>query len=237
MVIAFVSDKLQHRLAFTIIPMLISMAGLGILLNVHGEDNTDIQYGALFLVTAGCYSAMPVVVCWFAMNLGGHRRRSVGTAWQVGFGNSEFTNVRPYAAMFSTTNTKSKSAGSSLRILSLQKTRPIITSLVSALVFLSLPSLAHAASLTSWRFGIRTDNGSALWQAVTPVTLKKMESVWETWRQSSAMRIDLSSETKSFGSFEQVVIEPLEAFTRARALRLYTHNEDKGDISTLIILK
>ncbi|KAL2787314.1 Peroxin-3-domain-containing protein [Aspergillus keveii] len=87
MVIAFVSDKLQHRLAFTIIPMLISMAGLGILLNVHGEDNTDIQYGALFLVTAGCYSAMPVVVCWFAMNLGGHRRRSVGTAWQVGFGN------------------------------------------------------------------------------------------------------------------------------------------------------
>jgi hypothetical protein len=31
---------------------------------------------------------MPVVVCWFAMNLGGHKRRSVGTAWQVGFGNS-----------------------------------------------------------------------------------------------------------------------------------------------------
>ncbi|KAL3465791.1 major facilitator superfamily domain-containing protein [Aspergillus heterothallicus] len=87
MVIALVSDKLQHRLAFAIFPMLVSMAGLGILLNVHGENNTDVQYGALFLVTAGCYSAMPVVVCWFAMNLGGHRRRSVGTAWQVGFGN------------------------------------------------------------------------------------------------------------------------------------------------------
>ncbi|KAL2814624.1 putative MFS transporter [Aspergillus granulosus] len=87
MVVAYLSDKLQNRLAFTIIPMLISMAGLGILLNVHGKDNTDVQYGALFLVTSGCYSAMPVVVCWFAMNLGGHRRRSVGTAWQVGFGN------------------------------------------------------------------------------------------------------------------------------------------------------
>ncbi|KAL4870495.1 hypothetical protein BDV12DRAFT_184338 [Aspergillus spectabilis] len=87
MFIAFVSDKLQHRLAFTIIPMLISMAGLGILMNVHGQANRNVQYGALFLVTAGCYSAMPVVVCWYAMNLGGHRRRSVGTAWQVGFGN------------------------------------------------------------------------------------------------------------------------------------------------------
>lgn len=35
----------------------------------------------------GTYSAMPVIVCWFNMNLGGHHRRSVGSAWQVGFGN------------------------------------------------------------------------------------------------------------------------------------------------------
>ncbi|PTU24714.1 hypothetical protein P175DRAFT_0506310 [Aspergillus ochraceoroseus IBT 24754] len=87
MVIAWLSDRFKHRLAFALIPMLISMAGFGILLNVHGIENRGVQYGALFLVTAGCYSAMPVVVCWFTMNLGGHRRRSVGTAWQVGFGN------------------------------------------------------------------------------------------------------------------------------------------------------
>ena len=30
---------------------------------------------------------MPLIVCWFNMNLGGHHRRSVGSAWQVGFGN------------------------------------------------------------------------------------------------------------------------------------------------------
>ena len=30
---------------------------------------------------------MPVIVCWFNMNLGGHHRRSIGSAWQVGFGN------------------------------------------------------------------------------------------------------------------------------------------------------
>lgn len=88
MCIAYLSDKLKHRFAFTIIPMLIAMAGLGMLMNIH--NNHHVEYGALFLVTSGCYSAMPVVVCWFAMNLGGHRRRSIGTAWQVGFGNSKW---------------------------------------------------------------------------------------------------------------------------------------------------
>lgn len=87
MFIAFVSDRLRHRYAFTLIPMLIAIAGYAILLNINGEHHT--QYGALFLVTSGCYSAMPVIVCWFTMNLGGHRRRSIGTAWQIGFGNSE----------------------------------------------------------------------------------------------------------------------------------------------------
>ncbi|PCG90302.1 hypothetical protein PENOC_102770 [Penicillium occitanis (nom. inval.)] len=54
---------------------------------VYYYSDMHVEYGALFLVTSGTYSAMPVIVCWFAMNLGGHKRRSVGTAWQVGFGN------------------------------------------------------------------------------------------------------------------------------------------------------
>ncbi|KAB8078067.1 putative MFS transporter [Aspergillus leporis] len=87
MLVAILSDKTKHRFAFTIGPMLVAMAGFAILLNVHGEAHRSVQYGALFMVTCGCYSAMPVIVCWFAMNLAGHRRRSVGTAWQIGFGN------------------------------------------------------------------------------------------------------------------------------------------------------
>ncbi|PYH89534.1 putative MFS transporter [Aspergillus ellipticus CBS 707.79] len=87
MLIATLSDLARHRFAFTLIPMLVAMAGFGILLNVHGEAHRHVQYGALFMVTCGSYSAMPVIVCWFAMNLGGHHRRSVGTAWQIGFGN------------------------------------------------------------------------------------------------------------------------------------------------------
>lgn len=41
----------------------------------------------LFLVTCGTYSAMPIIVCWFTMNLGGHHRRAVGSGWIIGFGN------------------------------------------------------------------------------------------------------------------------------------------------------
>ncbi|OQD73379.1 hypothetical protein PENDEC_c015G05313 [Penicillium decumbens] len=87
MVVAFCSDRLKHRFAFTVITVCVAIAGFAMLFTIHGKENTQAQYGALFLVTCGAYSAMPVIVCWFAMNLGGHHRRSVGTAWQVGFGN------------------------------------------------------------------------------------------------------------------------------------------------------
>ncbi|KAK8028015.1 hypothetical protein PG991_005071 [Apiospora marii] len=85
LVIAAISDRFKHRYLFTLIPMLISFAGFGILLNVH--DSLDLQYGALFLVVMGIYGSMPITVCWFNMNLAGHHRRSIGTAWQIGFGN------------------------------------------------------------------------------------------------------------------------------------------------------
>ena len=80
MLVAFFSDKFRHRFAFTILCILISIAGFAIVTSIH--NNRDVQYGALFLVTSGTYSAMPVIVCWFNMNLGGHHRRAVGSAWQ-----------------------------------------------------------------------------------------------------------------------------------------------------------
>ena len=30
---------------------------------------------------------MPITICWFLANLGGHHKKSVGSAWQIGFGN------------------------------------------------------------------------------------------------------------------------------------------------------
>ena len=85
MLVAFFSDKLRHRFLFTIIPICISIAGFAILITTH--YNHHLEYGALFLITSGTYSAMPIIVCWFTMNLGGHHRRAVGAGWQIGFGN------------------------------------------------------------------------------------------------------------------------------------------------------
>lgn len=85
MVIAWCSDKTRHRFAFTIFPIAICISGFAILINIH--NHREVQYGALFMVACGAYTAMPVIVCWFNMNLGGHHRRAVGSAWQVGFGN------------------------------------------------------------------------------------------------------------------------------------------------------
>lgn len=85
MTIAFISDRVTHRFLFTIIPICVCIAGFAILITVH--NNRQLQYAALFLVAMGAYTAMPVIVCWFNMNLGGHHRRAVGSAWQVAFGN------------------------------------------------------------------------------------------------------------------------------------------------------
>lgn len=85
-VVAHFSDKSRHRFLFIVAPICITIVGFLMLLSIH--DKRHVEYGALFLVTSGTYSAMPVVLCWFAMNLGGHKRRSVGTAYQIGFGNS-----------------------------------------------------------------------------------------------------------------------------------------------------
>lgn len=85
MIIATFSDLTRHRFLFTVGPILVAIAGLSILISVH--NNTKLEYAALFLVAMGAYSAMPVIICWFQQNLGGHHRRAIGSAWQVGFGN------------------------------------------------------------------------------------------------------------------------------------------------------
>ncbi|KAJ4294480.1 High-affinity nicotinic acid transporter [Kalmusia sp. IMI 367209] len=85
MIVAWFSDRLKHRFLFCIFPICVAITGFCILITVH--NHREVQYAALFLVAMGAYTAMPVIVCWFNMNLGGHHRRAIGSAWQVGFGN------------------------------------------------------------------------------------------------------------------------------------------------------
>ncbi|KAI1813884.1 MFS general substrate transporter [Poronia punctata] len=85
LLVATLSDWTQHRAAFALAPLSISIAALAALLSIH--TNTTVEYAMLHLVTIGTYGVMPIVVCWFQMNLGGHHRRAIGSAWQIGFGN------------------------------------------------------------------------------------------------------------------------------------------------------
>lgn len=68
MLTATLSDATRHRFGFAIFSICVAVTGFGIAMTVH--DNTSLQYGALFLVTSGTYTAMPIIVCWFNMNLG-----------------------------------------------------------------------------------------------------------------------------------------------------------------------
>ncbi|EGV60448.1 hypothetical protein CANTEDRAFT_116497 [Yamadazyma tenuis ATCC 10573] len=84
-IIAFTSDHLRIRLPFVILCLVVAITGLAMVLGA--TDYPKVRYGGCFLIASGLYSGMPVLVCWNSVNFGGHLRKSVGTAWQIGFGN------------------------------------------------------------------------------------------------------------------------------------------------------
>lgn len=85
MLIATVSDLTKKRYLWIVVSISMGCIGCIVLL---ATDHTMIktQYAMLFLFVMGAYGATSVMVCWFAMNLGGHHRRSVGSAWQIACG-------------------------------------------------------------------------------------------------------------------------------------------------------
>ena len=46
------------------------------------------QYAGICLIAMGAFSAGPIIICWYLMNLHDDAKRSVGSAWMIGFGNS-----------------------------------------------------------------------------------------------------------------------------------------------------
>ena len=108
LIVAYVSDKIRSRYAVTIFCSFVSIIGFTILF--AEPFNFHVQYGALFLAVSGIASLWPgmsailpfsfflpipihidpsntVEICWGAMNLGGHRRRAIGSATQIAVGN------------------------------------------------------------------------------------------------------------------------------------------------------
>ncbi|KAI9843963.1 MAG: hypothetical protein M1837_006004 [Sclerophora amabilis] len=83
---AWATDRLRHRYSFTIGGVLLSTIGYVVLL-AQGGVAVGVKYMAVFFVVTGVYVTQPIAMVWLANNMGGHYKRSVGSAVQIGFGN------------------------------------------------------------------------------------------------------------------------------------------------------
>ncbi|KAA8571571.1 hypothetical protein EYC84_001569 [Monilinia fructicola] len=86
LVIAYLTDHLQHRFGFTIAGVGIGTVGYIILL-CQSHVTTGVKYMACFFITTGGYMTQPVTWTWVANNMAGHYKRSISTAAQIGIGN------------------------------------------------------------------------------------------------------------------------------------------------------
>lgn len=84
--VSVLTDRLQHRYAFAMLGVFSSTIGYIILL-LQAHVAVPIRYIAIFFVLTGSSITQPVVLVWLSNNLGGHVKRSVGSALQIGFGN------------------------------------------------------------------------------------------------------------------------------------------------------
>ena len=87
LVIAFVSDHIKHRYSFIMVGCIVSVIGYAILLDT-AKVSISTRYMALFFIVTGVSVALPVSVTWLNNNMGGHYKRGVAAAAQIGFGNT-----------------------------------------------------------------------------------------------------------------------------------------------------
>lgn len=88
MTVAYLSDKLRNRFYFILAGLCLAMSGNLVLLVVHDRRRQHgVGLAGLILYTMGVICILPIIICWFTMNLKGHRNRAVGTAWQISIGN------------------------------------------------------------------------------------------------------------------------------------------------------
>ena len=82
---AYLSDLIRLRLPFVLFGDALLIVGEAILL--HRSSQFSVNYAGICLTAMGGFGVGASIVCWCLMNLEGHRQRSVGSAWMVGFGN------------------------------------------------------------------------------------------------------------------------------------------------------
>lgn len=87
MVVAYMSDKSRMRSPFIFLGLALLIAGLAIMISIHGAAHFSVEYAGLCLVAMGSFGIGGNIICWYMMNLRGHVERSIGSAWMIGFGN------------------------------------------------------------------------------------------------------------------------------------------------------
>lgn len=87
LVTAYISDRIRLRYPFVALGYAILIAGIAILMNVHGRGHFSAEYAGICLVNMGIPCVATSTICWYLMNLHGHTQRSIGSGWIVGFGN------------------------------------------------------------------------------------------------------------------------------------------------------
>ena len=83
---AILSDHLKHRFGFIMVGCCVATIGYSILLSMH-TVSVGVRYFAVFTIVGGGYIAQPITIGWLNNNLGGHYKRGVGAALQIGLGN------------------------------------------------------------------------------------------------------------------------------------------------------
>ncbi|KAF2839589.1 putative allantoate permease [Patellaria atrata CBS 101060] len=86
LIMAYISDKINLRLPFILFGYALLIVGLAILLCIHHKFSP--QYGGIHLVLMGSLGAGASIVCWYLMNLKGHKQRSIGSGFMISFGNT-----------------------------------------------------------------------------------------------------------------------------------------------------
>ncbi|EER23654.1 hypothetical protein D8B26_001781 [Coccidioides posadasii str. Silveira] len=90
LIVSYLTDRLRHRFGFVVFGVIVASIGYIILLcqgPPGGGLSPSVRYMAVFFVCTGTYIVQPVAIVWMANNLGGHYKRAIGLAIQVGFGN------------------------------------------------------------------------------------------------------------------------------------------------------
>ncbi|KAI1371991.1 major facilitator superfamily domain-containing protein [Hypoxylon crocopeplum] len=86
--VAYLSDKARIRSPFILLGLAMLIAGLAILISVHGASHFSAEYAGICLAAMGSFGIGGNIVCWYVMNLRGHAERSIGSAWMICFGNA-----------------------------------------------------------------------------------------------------------------------------------------------------